>query len=726
MLILQYKTFKKERMKKILLGAVSLIAAVPATGTSIDATEAFAKAEKFWSEESQTRANKNITLAYEAPGCFYIFNNLTDSEFIILSASTDVPEVLGWSDCGTFHFAQLPDNVKSWVDGYRLQLENACSHSVPKVNTDYKAVWNNINPLIKTQWSQHEPFNNMCPEIAGKKCITGCVATATAQVMKYFEWPTRGNSSHSYSWNGTTLSIDFSQQTFDWKNMTDTYGNSATDAQNNAVALLMKCCGYAVDMNYGVDESGGASANISPALYNFFNYHSKTAYRDTDNEEWESMVYEELAAGRPVIYRGEGSDNSHAFIIDGYADGLFHVNWGWGGYLDGYFLLTDLNPGNQNVGYVKNQGMTYDIRPFERVIVNSVNYEVTSTGAIVIPSVGTYPEDVVIPQNITFEGKSYQVIGIDASVFDGMKNVVRLTIEAPVIEELKNEQFYGCGIEYVSLPSSLKRLGDNVFYRSKLKEFNGPGVEFVGSLAFCLCADLEKVQLSPNLIKIGRNAFNGCEALTQIELPSSITDIESGAFQSSGLTSVVLPENIEVLQNTVFSNCDYLESITLNDNLKAIGGYAFSGCSSLPFISIPAGVEEIENHAFMNTFSLARVDCYAYNPPVIGFYTFDFPNVSAELHVPKGRKEAYSEARGWEYFHSIIADLGEGEEDPGEGPGSDPDDAVDVILSPEASFEVYSVCGVHVAGKGSADFIRELPKGIYILVGEGKTVKFIK
>lgn len=225
-----------------------------------------------------------------------------------------------------------------------------------------------VEPLITTKWNQNEPYYNQVPlyEKSGKSYhyYTGCVATAMAQVMNYYKYPTQGIGSHSYKYPNEespigTLSVDFYKTTYDWAHMKDTYiKGSYTTTEATAVATLMYHCGVAVDMEYGEDGSGAFNHMAGIAFRTYFGYNKNIKYRNKDtypDVEFINMLRESLAAKRPVIYGGSGSQGAHSFILDGYnSEGLFHVNWGWGGHDDGYFAIATMGgfPDTQEAVFV--------------------------------------------------------------------------------------------------------------------------------------------------------------------------------------------------------------------------------------------------------------------------------------------------------------------------------------------------------------------------------------
>lgn len=308
-------------------------------------------------------ANKPLRLAHTvtsgALNTLYIYNNTTDNGgFVILPADNCAPVLLGYSETGTFNIDNMPANFKAWIEGYSRQIAAASQaaetsetgNRLREATTQRSA----IEPLLATQWNQGAPYsNNMITLADGSNAATGCVATAMAQVMNYYEWPATGNGSHRYSFTdddgvNRTLYMDFSKVTFDWDNMADTYDDYSTEAQNTAVATLMEACGISVDMVYGY-SSAAFDYTVPYALYNYFGYDVGARYEMRSvytNAEWEDIVYGELEAERPVLYGGGAfEEGAHEFVCDGYdGNGYYHFNWGWGGYCDGYFLLTALTP----------------------------------------------------------------------------------------------------------------------------------------------------------------------------------------------------------------------------------------------------------------------------------------------------------------------------------------------------------------------------------------------
>ena len=323
----------------------------------------------------------------------YIFT--AEQGFVVMAADDCVQPILGYSFTEKFVAEDMPTNVSGWLQGYNDEIQYALDNKM-KATAEANKLWeelakgkDNIDivtttvaPLIQTKWNQNGYgnvylFNNLCPSVTsgghGGHAFTGCVATAMAQIMKYWGYPSKGIGSHSYLWNGTVLSADFNSTYYDWGHMTNTYSNTSTNEEKHAVDLLMYHCGVSVDMNYGGNGSGASTFNVMFALQTYFNYVSSMHYEskeDYSNDDWIAMVKAELNENRPLQYRGSG-EGGHSFVCDGYNnDNYFHFNWGWSGLCDGYYSLTDLTTadpgtGGGNGSYTNDQAAIFGIQPVQ-------------------------------------------------------------------------------------------------------------------------------------------------------------------------------------------------------------------------------------------------------------------------------------------------------------------------------------------------------------------------
>ena len=324
-------------MKKLSLLLICIFTCLNAISGVVTEEQALQKAQRFM-QGKQFGHHKSLRRATSAPNnnAYYIFNADNNNGFVIVSGDDRTVEILGYSDYGQLNEDNMPENLKMWLQGYKKQIASLGNVKSRKSSSIQRPA---IDELIKTRWNQRWPYNTMCPMDGDNQCVTGCVATAMAQIMYYHRWP----------------------ETYDWDNMLLDYLGESTKEQQNAVAKLMSDCGVAVDMNYSATASG---ANLTPeCLKDIFGYSQTARFISRDdytNSTWEDIIYEELAEGRPVYYRGAkevctASFNltyvGHAFICDGYdGHGLFHINWGWGGMSNGYFVLSIADPSESGIG----------------------------------------------------------------------------------------------------------------------------------------------------------------------------------------------------------------------------------------------------------------------------------------------------------------------------------------------------------------------------------------
>ncbi len=342
----------------------------------------------------------DLSLAYTSGGTtpyFYVFSGAHC--FVIVCAEDAVKPVIGYSLERTFHGDKIPRIVTSFFEDYNKQINYVISNHVA-ASADIAASWDDlinnrttrhsgaktttVSPLLSTTWDQSQYYNDYCPVDAGApfgyggRCPTGCVATATSQVMKFWSYPTTGSGTHSYATSSYgTLSANFGTTTYNWAAMPNSV--VSTDP---SVATLMSDVGISMNMDYGPDESGAyvisSATGTAPycaeySLKNFFNYdpalhgESRSSY---DDPTWISMLEADLNAGRPVIYAGEGTAGGHCFVFDGYdASDNMHVNWGWSGSgPDGYYAIDALNPpslgtGGGAGGFNSDQTAIFGIQP---------------------------------------------------------------------------------------------------------------------------------------------------------------------------------------------------------------------------------------------------------------------------------------------------------------------------------------------------------------------------
>ena len=304
--------------------------------------------------------------------CFHVFNVGQDEGFIIVSGDDRAPEILGYTDHGTYDVDNLPPNFVNWLKCRTEEIRYMREHNIesaPAANS-LMSTRAAVAPMLQTKWGQGYPFNLGYPEVNGQACITGCVATALAQVLYYHKFPS-GNTTEIPGYTTSTHHIQMSTlppTTFDWGNMALTYNSKSTQVQKEAVAHLMFYCSTAVKANLDPGGTGAYSYQQLVSLRNYFGYakNAKQVSRSKYSmSKWEDILYEEVAAGRPVLFSGNAGDGQpgHAFVLDGHDGENFHFNWGWNGTCDGNFALTALNPSGYN--FSMNQDAIIGISPTE-------------------------------------------------------------------------------------------------------------------------------------------------------------------------------------------------------------------------------------------------------------------------------------------------------------------------------------------------------------------------
>ena len=379
---------------------------------------------------------KQIWTDQSSPVLYYIFQT-EPAGFILIAGDDDVFPLLGYSAEGNFDPENIPVNVRKWLEMYKKEISYVITNKIAgneAINDEWKKYLSEpadrtviglaVEPLVKTKWNQSPFYNAMCP--GGSP--TGCTATATAQVMKYWNHPAKGSGFHSYNHtNYGTLSANFGNTTYQWASMPD-----VVNSTNNAVATLMYHVGVSMDMNYSpqgsnayvISYNGQIENSAEGALKKYFGYKptlkgiEKKNYTDA---HWINLLKTELDQNRPVIYAGFSQTVGHAFVCDGYDNNqFFHFNWGWGGAYDGYFTLTSLNPGS-TYNFVSNQQMITGIEP----VATTQTYSLKLNEKVkVSPSPMTFGHEFTVKTNILNSGGGLFNGDFCAAVFDDSWNFI--------------------------------------------------------------------------------------------------------------------------------------------------------------------------------------------------------------------------------------------------------------------------------------------------------------
>lgn len=327
----------------------------PLQAKRITQWQAQQQAYSFWGKQMPQKAKAKSRTATTASlsDAYYVFNNDAGG-FVIIAGDDAVTPVLGYTSTGSFDAENLPDGLKDLLKSYERQIAALGDNYVAN-QTATRAAFTGEKLLKTAEWNQMAPFNKYTPS----NYVTGCVATAGAIVMKHHGYPAKGTGSHSYTWNGQTLTANFGHD-YDWASMPAKY-DGTNDAAFDGVARLMADLGVAVEMQYDKDGSGAYIGNLVTALQKYYGYSKLShlmAIEDVGAAAWNGRLRDEIDANRPVLYAAsDPAGGGHAFVIDGYKDESFSVNWGWGGYCDGFYKIGALNP--ESVG--KPTGDKYNV-----------------------------------------------------------------------------------------------------------------------------------------------------------------------------------------------------------------------------------------------------------------------------------------------------------------------------------------------------------------------------
>ena len=473
---------------------------------------------------NQHRSNRRMAPRADAPEVLkststYEIIGYKQGGFAVVSADDLVPEVLGVS---TSDYSEGRNaNFQWWLNAASEAVNYAVQNNIQLTTTkpDPSLYPTEVGPLLTTRWDQETPYNNMCPTYSGStKCLTGCVATAMAQVLNYHKMPEHGEGQRTIYYphgnhSGQAVSANFSEDYYDWNNMLDDYSTTSyTKEQADAVALLMRDCGVAADMEYGgpSDGSGAYSQDAAAGLRKYFGFaEAQCVERDYYKETtWMNMVYRELSENGPMYYGGADAygKGGHAFVLHGYrADGKVLVNWGWSGSDDGYYDIAILDPSYYR--FSQGQDMIIGVKSNTHSLYRS---EIVTT---------------------TAEGMLKQAV----EALEGEGQIGSLTVNGPLgFEDLKylrhlagRDSLDGESGESVRLLNLTNtQLHDNVLPDSIFKN----------------CVSLQRIYLPATIEHIGREAFSGCSHLYELRVPTKVVPELDGprVFQDVPMGSCML------------------------------------------------------------------------------------------------------------------------------------------------------------------------------------------
>ena len=418
--------------KKMLTMMAALLLSGSAIAAPVDATSAKQKAMAFLQKQAQRSNNSRRAAALRNPqlneanafgNALHVFNIGSDNGFVIVSGDDRTEEILGYVDGGNFDWDNMPENMRFWLQMYADQINslgNSQAQQAPR-----RSAYANIEPLVETNWDQRNDYNDMLffddPEMLEESgadaddVYTGCAATSMAQALyqaaqqykkKHGEWPSISTtaipsytvSSSGKINNGKAMKA-LDPIVFDWAHMLPNYARkyaSPTEQEINAVATLMAYCGRAMHMEYGTSSSDAAFVYMPFRMTAYFGIQDHVKNMDRTyytSQQWEDLLYNELANGRAVPYTGVSgpstSDPGHAFILDGYKDGLWHINWGWGmaeaindAHYNGYFSLSVMQPDKSGTAAVSGGALDSEYKYLQQATIGVSFDTVESEGFV--------------------------------------------------------------------------------------------------------------------------------------------------------------------------------------------------------------------------------------------------------------------------------------------------------------------------------------------------------
>lgn len=627
------------------------VSALFANGKQISQNAALSAARKY-SRTGQVAPAKNLRSDKTNNAPYYAFN--LEQGYVIVSGDDEMTELVGYAENGFFDAENVPPQMQLWLDGYAeyvAAVQSGKAKARKILLSDSPSVV--VEPLVTTKWNQDAPFNNFAPEYTDdnnntQRCATGCAATAMAQIMKFHNWPEQGVGHYSYEHQSFgTISSNFSKHVYDWTNMIDRYNNGEySNVQADAVALLMKDCGVSLNMNYG-PVSGASIYSYTPAFKNYFRYSSRTVNRSgCETAEFTKIITDELQEGRPIIYCGTGEDGGHAFVVDGYDTNYFlHVNWGWGGYSDGYFDMNYMDPAGLGIGggsgaFKWNQGIVLarplkdGVEPYEFIQqLCFVLFNDVQGGIFCKQEMPANKGDVVtilLRNTANLSGESF-FGSLNVGVFDDSGALVTMGNEER-IENNNGEllEFQSGSLYSVDLPMTLNTAGiadGNYIVRAMSKANGNVWRKFASTDCLNMTVADGKVSLvspTPNISLTGIGSYNGnvykgnpFSVNITIHNGSSIpadgsilfkvTDSETGDALSGSLRAIVY-DNCDFRSNIAFSTTNDFFAIGKTYNISFTGFQTTDG-KTLPINNaIPLSFSIVENAEVQSSLTFFNIN----------------------------------------------------------------------------------------------------------------------
>lgn len=506
-------------LKKIFVGIVVSITLCPhVNAQQITAEQARLKAYTFWNKlTGRGKRLQTPSLSRLAP--YYVFND-DEKGFVIIAGDASAQTILGYSTDGTFQENNMPPGLKDLLNNYSQQITDlqATNHT-PGSYSATNASTGEVK-LNTAQWNQQGQYAKYTPNHAP----TGCVATATAIIMRYFEWPEKGVSQNRYysTYTNGFLEADFSKSTYEWNYMPYRWTELNQDGFDN-IARLMADIGVSIEIIYGDNESSASITSAAQALKTYFNYSMDIQFQEAasySDTEWKNMLRNEIDNDRPVLYCGQNdiTGKGHAFVVDGYkGNDMFSVNWGWGGSCNGFYALGQIT--EEPLAYSMDQACVMGIEP-------------------------STEEPLTLNLHMDKEGNLFDLLESQYS----NKLIEKLTVSGNINDQdliaARGNSYILLNADFSNAISTTGKVPDSYFHASPyLKSVILPqGITTIYPNAFANCDHLLDITIPPTVTTIGDETFSGCNTLKDLtvlcQTPPALGQFD--VFYDVPLQSVVL------------------------------------------------------------------------------------------------------------------------------------------------------------------------------------------
>lgn len=642
---MNYKTQRYSLWGLLLLASTLSVNAAPRSKAAMERAAKAILTQKAIGSSARTAPNRGQFKLLKANKAYSVYG-YEKGGFAIITSDDLVPEVIGYSE-STFSDG-ANSNFKWYLDAAERAVNAIVASGKPfKTTTPDPSLYSpSVAPLITCHWGQESPYNDLCPEgtTSGSggwqgygetgRCVTGCVATAMAQVMYYHKSPVRGQGTNSVrvkqadgSYN--TVTVDFSQSVYDWDNMLDDYDRNYSYAEGQAVAKLMLDCGVASNMEYATDGSGTYTNLARDGMVNYFGYPATAQFLERDGyseSDWMNLIFNEISNSRPLLYGGVDMMNGgHEFVFCGYdTKGRVWVNWGWNGSDDGYYDVALLDP--ESFSFSAYQDMVIGIEGTPRAqLSDTVN--VATPGELrsliadsLVSKIGLLKVNGTI--NSTDMKLIRQMAGLDTLGEVSRGNLHTL--------DLSEATIVAGGEPYLKDNSLLLSTADN---------------------------------------QMPERGFYGSRSLRTLLLPDNITTLGSGALSGlSALDSVSLPEgadkNYVVVNHQVLSKDSTIllavlphagSRVEVDKKVRVVGAYAMAGMHGASELVFPETVDSLGSYAVANAVGLQAIRVNGKKVIPTGYQVFSGVNAkSVTLYVRAGLKDVFARSANWSAFDQVV------------------------------------------------------------------------